>query len=151
MSIRERFYRRIHASFKSDMRKLLNDLLDQGWRIEPTAGAKGHFYAYPPDKNMPQVLLAGTPSDARGWDNMIARLKRSGFDQDAVEAEDPADVATFESVVQPERFRQKDYAEEQQKAKSDEMAEFLFDEVGAGAPKEEIHQVIDMINEEEMR
>jgi hypothetical protein len=46
-----------------------------GWRVEKT---KAGWMLYPPDKSQSGVLIHGTPSDRRAWDNTLARLKRRG-------------------------------------------------------------------------
>lgn len=153
MGIRERFYQRIYASFRSDFRKLLKDLESQGWRVEPTAGKKGHYWAYPPDKEKDQVLLAGTPSDNHAWDNMISDLRKSGYVTDHKSKEEaPEEKKTqFSDVVEEPDPNVRDYAAEQDKHRDDKMAEFLFEEVGAGAPEEDIHEVVDMISDEQIK
>lgn len=59
-----------------DLRVIIEALLDQGWRIEKGNG--GHIKAYPPDKTMPIVVMASTPSDARAIKNIRAMVRRSG-------------------------------------------------------------------------
>jgi len=49
-----------------------------GWRVEPTK--KGHITFLHPDKTVPPIVVAGTPSDRRGRKNALARFKRYGLD-----------------------------------------------------------------------
>lgn len=39
----------------------------------------GHFKVIPPDKNKQIVFLPSTPSDRRSINNVIGKLRRSGF------------------------------------------------------------------------
>lgn len=154
MGIRERFHRHmlLKASFRGDFRKLLRDLESQGWRIE--MGEK-KYKAWPPDKSKPMVTMSKTPSDIHALNQMIRQLRDSGYvpggiKEDEDEEETERDT-TLSDVVGKPQFHGKDYAEEQARDKANEMVEFLFDEVASGAPKEEIHQVVDMINEEQIK
>lgn len=59
-----------------ELKKLLRELEHQGWRLK--TGTRG-IMAYPPDKTRPIVAIHRTPSDHRAWANMLAALRRSGF------------------------------------------------------------------------
>ncbi len=64
-------------AINKDTKKLLKVLEKEGWRVVYRSG--GHITAYPPDKSIPGVTMASTPSDRRAWDNMLAQLRRSGY------------------------------------------------------------------------
>lgn len=49
-----------------------------GWRVEGTRN--GHVRFSPPDRTVPPVIAASTPSDCRAERNMIAALRRAGLD-----------------------------------------------------------------------
>jgi len=57
------------------LRDLECQLRAQGWRLEPTR--KG-FMAYSPDGTT-KVLMHRTPSDRRAYQNILALLKKGGF------------------------------------------------------------------------
>ena len=61
-----------------DARKKSNELVDkllqQGWRLR----AGKHRILYSPDKNVPPISIASTPSDFRGYRNKLAELRRYG-------------------------------------------------------------------------
>jgi hypothetical protein len=46
-----------------------------GWRVEEK---KMGWMLYPPDKNLPGIVIHKTPSDWRAWQNTLSRLRRSG-------------------------------------------------------------------------
>lgn len=46
-----------------------------GWRVAET---KNGWMIYPPDKNLPGILVHATESDHRAMRNTIARLRRAG-------------------------------------------------------------------------
>lgn len=56
--------------------RLIKDLEDAGWRVQPT---KAGWMFYPPDKSKSPVATHGTPSDSRAVKNLTADLRRSGF------------------------------------------------------------------------
>ncbi|CAN7244367.1 hypothetical protein LJR045_001002 [Microbacterium sp. LjRoot45] len=60
-----------------DLKILFSKLEAQGWEIRPTK--KGQF-AVPPDPSKPLVQIHNTARGSRSWQNMMAQLKRSGFD-----------------------------------------------------------------------
>lgn len=62
----------------NDLKKLLKELEAQGWSIRQTK--KGQ-YAVPPDQSRPMVQIHNTADGSRSWENMIAQLKRSGFER----------------------------------------------------------------------
>lgn len=59
-----------------ELKDLLKALRAAGWRVEDSR----HFRCFPPDVTKPIVVIAKTPSDRRTWQNMLALLRRSGFD-----------------------------------------------------------------------
>ncbi|WP_084634888.1 hypothetical protein [Propionicicella superfundia] len=61
----------------SDLKKLFRSLEAQGARIET---AKKGWLIYPPDRSRSIVSIHKTPSDRRSWANMVAELRRSGFE-----------------------------------------------------------------------
>lgn len=69
-------YSRHMASVQKEMKEIRREAERQGWRVEATK--KGHIRFYAPDgTNI--VHAAGTPSDRRSIDNLIAQLRRYGF------------------------------------------------------------------------
>lgn len=60
---------------KKEIKQLVKDLERQGWRVELN---KGHYKAYPPS-DKPMVVFASTPSDHRAFHNVLARLRKSGY------------------------------------------------------------------------
>ena len=65
-------------NFKKDLSKVLKSIARQGGRI--TKLKSGHLRVYPPDKTQDIIHVPGTPSDPRSMKNLIALLRRSGFD-----------------------------------------------------------------------
>jgi predicted RNA binding protein YcfA (HicA-like mRNA interferase family) len=61
-----------------EMKAIRKALIAQGWRIEPRKG--GHDVAWPPDRTKRQVPLPSTPGGGRWRANLIADLRRSGFE-----------------------------------------------------------------------
>ena len=59
-----------------DWRKVLMQLEQQGWRIEPRSG--GHPVAYPTSKQYKPITFPSTPSDHRDLLNFISKARRSG-------------------------------------------------------------------------
>jgi len=59
-----------------DTEELVRKLRRQGWRVSEAR----HYTAYPPDKSIPPIVFAKTPSDYRALKNTIARLRRAGAD-----------------------------------------------------------------------
>ncbi len=66
-------------SAQGDMRKLLAHATQQGFRAEQTSG--GHWKVLAPN-GRDIIVMSGTPSDRRSWDNFLAQMKRAGYDQD---------------------------------------------------------------------
>jgi len=60
----------------SDLKAILRALTAQGWSFK--RGRRNHIQAISPDKSMPIVLMASTPSDLRALANIRAMLRRSG-------------------------------------------------------------------------
>lgn len=65
------------SSRASTVRKIVAGLRAQGWRVDQ----RGHTWrCFPPDKGMPPVFLAPTPTDHRAIENMMRELRHSGAD-----------------------------------------------------------------------
>lgn len=62
-----------------EVRELVRQLERQGWRVEH---GKGHSKAFSPDGRT-IVVLPLTPGGGRWKQNLIAQLRRGGFDPDA--------------------------------------------------------------------
>jgi len=60
-----------------DMKRLIRKVEDQGGSVRITT--KGHVQFKNPEGEIVAVG-AGTPSDPRSWKNLIASLRRAGFD-----------------------------------------------------------------------
>jgi hypothetical protein len=60
-----------------DIKQIREALLAQGWSIDDKR--KGYPIAYPPEKGRRPVPLPKTPAGVRWRQNLIARLRRSGF------------------------------------------------------------------------
>lgn len=60
---------------KKDAAQLVKRLRAQGWRCELTRN--NHWRLTPPDGGTP-VFYSTTPSDWRGYKNVIAQLRRRG-------------------------------------------------------------------------
>lgn len=57
---------------------LIHAARSQGWQVMSSSG--GHWIFRPPDKSMPQIIVAGTPgSGNRSLDNAKSKLKRAGL------------------------------------------------------------------------
>jgi len=64
------------AAAKKELKEIAREAERQGWRVGKTK--KGHPQFFAPDgENI--ITAAGTPSDHRSIDNLIARLRRYGF------------------------------------------------------------------------
>jgi hypothetical protein len=61
---------------KKLIKEVLKALVEQGWRVEE--GTKHHM-AYSPDKTVSPVTVPATPSDRRGFENLVHQLRRGGF------------------------------------------------------------------------
>jgi hypothetical protein len=61
---------------KKDFKGLRKAALAAGWRIEATAGKKGHEWWIAP--NGARILTSPDPSDHNGIKNHIARMRRLG-------------------------------------------------------------------------
>ena len=59
-----------------ELKKLFKKLEAQGWTIKESK--KGNW-AVPPDHDKPMVQIHSTARGSRSWKNMMAQLKRSGF------------------------------------------------------------------------
>lgn len=55
---------------------LFPELEAQGFRLKEI---KSGWMALPPDRTLPGVTIHKTPSDTRAWENMISRLRQSGY------------------------------------------------------------------------
>lgn len=60
----------------NDMTRLLQALEDQGFVVTRTG--KGHWLVRNGNGDF-VTTLAGTPSEYRGWQNALSRLKRAGL------------------------------------------------------------------------
>lgn len=65
------------ADYKKKMTGLIEVLRGEGWRVEPTRN--GHVRLIPPDTGQKIVHAPGTSSDHRGFANVLAQLRRSGY------------------------------------------------------------------------
>lgn len=59
--------------------KVVTDLRRLGWRIE--SGRNAHYKVYPPSG--PMITLPSSPGDYRGWKNVMALLRKAGYDPKA--------------------------------------------------------------------
>ena len=59
-----------------DLRVIIEALIEQGWRFEKSGS--GHIKGFPPDKTMPMVTMAATPSDHRAIKNIKSYIRKSG-------------------------------------------------------------------------
>lgn len=66
----------VHGIGKKDIKLLVRDLEANGWTIRDGK----HYVAKPPDKSMEIVTFSKTPSDNRAWLNILAQLRKSGYD-----------------------------------------------------------------------
>jgi hypothetical protein len=64
------------VSFAGDLRKLRRELTQQGWRIEKR---REYWIFWPADRTQAPRRIAGTPSSQRSWRNLLACLKRKGY------------------------------------------------------------------------
>ena len=55
---------------------LLPDLEAQGFRVKEI---KSGWIAFPADKSLDGVTIHKTPSDKRAWNNLLTRLRKSGY------------------------------------------------------------------------
>jgi hypothetical protein len=62
---------------KKEVREILKKAEKQGWRIDQ---GKEHTKAYSPD-GVTIVAVANTPGGGRWKQNLIAELKRGGFEE----------------------------------------------------------------------
>lgn len=59
------------------MKALIRELEAQGFRVQAT---KAGWMIWPPNLDRNGVAIHRTPGDYRAWANMLARLKKVGFD-----------------------------------------------------------------------
>lgn len=64
------------ASAKKELKEIVKAAEQQGWRVKTTK--KGHQMFFAPD-GVNKVTAAGTPSDHRAIDNLLAELRRYGL------------------------------------------------------------------------
>lgn len=69
-------YKNMNAYCNSDYRNIFKSLKSQGWEI--IQGRNNHYKCIPPDKTKRVVTISHTPSDRRGFLNLIRDLKHSG-------------------------------------------------------------------------
>ena len=123
MGILDDFSRRTASEWNSKITELVDAAEDQGWTVNITK--KNQYQFIPADPNQKIVMAAGTASDIRAIDNVLARLKRSGFlwpwNKKAKEK-----LRQQETVMAPEEkkpeFEHRDYAAEQQEEADNEQA-----------------------------
>jgi hypothetical protein len=65
------------ANVKKDLTALRKAATKAGWRIEPTAGKKGHEWWISPSGE--RILTGTTLSDHNGLKNHLSRLRRAGW------------------------------------------------------------------------
>ena len=147
MGILDDFSNRTASDWTRRVKELVDAAEDQGWKINKTK--KNQYQFIPPDLNQEMVVLAGTASDVRALDNMISRLKRSGFlwpwDNMAKEQ-----FNQQETVVEPEEkkpeFKHRDYAAEQQYESDDRQArdeiKYINQLINEGEKPEEINKLL---------
>lgn len=63
--------------YKKEIKEIIREATQQGWRVE--RGGK-HYRAYPPSMESPPQTIPITPSDYRGYKNLLAQLRRGGMD-----------------------------------------------------------------------
>lgn len=61
-----------------DLRDIEEAAREQGFRVGRTK--RGHSVFYPPDPQSGPVFGSGTPGDQRSLRNLLAQLRRAGFD-----------------------------------------------------------------------
>jgi hypothetical protein len=61
---------------RKDVRDLLDELTQQGWRTDP--GKSGKVICRSPD-GVTIVVIHGTPSDHRWRQNAVSQLKKGGY------------------------------------------------------------------------
>jgi len=65
-------------SLKKDLRAILREAERQGWQVELRKG--GPYKLRPPAGQGPPITTGSTPGDRRGLLNLIARMRRYGFE-----------------------------------------------------------------------
>lgn len=63
---------------RKDITKLIKALEAQGATVTPTQ--KNHYKVVPPDPDAEIVIMPGTASDHRSWNNAKAALRRAGLE-----------------------------------------------------------------------
>jgi hypothetical protein len=125
MGILDEFSQRTASEWKRKIKELTDAAEEQGWTVNITKKNQYQFIPADPDQNM--VMAAGTASDHRAFDNVIARLKRSGFlwpwDKKAKEQFNQQETAVAPEEKKQE-FEHRDYAAEQQEEADYEQAKF---------------------------
>lgn len=66
-----------HDSTK-DYNKLIAELVEQGWRVEPIRGVSTHYKAIPPTPNA-RIVHFAVSGDPRAMRNTISLLRKSGY------------------------------------------------------------------------
>jgi hypothetical protein len=83
-----------------DTKRVLDQIRETpGWRVEKGGG--GHWKVYPADKTKPMITVADTPSEMRGYQNMLSQLKRAGLDL-RPKPPKPMDRAAMEAELGPQ-------------------------------------------------
>ena len=63
------------SDMKAEFRALRETAIDQGWRVDMTAGS--HWRFKPPVGEI--IVTSGSPSDPRAFLNIKSRLRRGGL------------------------------------------------------------------------
>lgn len=149
MSILEEFSRRTSSEWSRKIKEVSKAAEEQGWTVNITK--KNQYQFIPPDPNQQIVMAAGTASDYRALDNVIARLKRSGFlwpwDDKAKEQFNQQEQTVTPEEKRPE-FEQIDYAAKQEEEEAKADIAFLNKLIQDQLPAEEINQYVDMMGPE---
>ena len=63
---------------KKQVRIILKQLYDQGWRIDESG--RKHIHAFPTDKTKPMISISSTPGDFRAIQKIYSNLRNAGAD-----------------------------------------------------------------------
>jgi hypothetical protein len=149
MGILYQFSTRTASEWTRKIKEVAEAAREQGWTVNITK--KNQYQFIPPDPTQQIVMAAGTASDHRALDNVIARLKRSGFlwPWDGKAKEQPNQQ---ESTVAPEEkkpeFEQIDYAAQQEAEEAKSDIKFLDKMIKDQVPVDEINQYVEMMGPE---
>jgi hypothetical protein len=62
-----------------EIKDIVRQLIEQGWRVRPSPKGPDHYVAYPPDPAQKPYCFSGS-GDWRAVRNTITQLKRRGFE-----------------------------------------------------------------------